>query len=74
VAADLSGDLVGVGEPPLVHGEEDALDVKLAVVAVAHAAEELEHLGESLHGIVLALDGDDDAVGRGQGVDGQKAE
>ena len=74
VAAHLFVDLVGEAQAAVVHGEQESLYLELRVHARLHDLDCVEQLADALEGEVLALHGDDDAVGCGQGVDRDEAE
>ena len=72
-AADVLLDLVGEVVPAVIHGQEDALPVKVRVKALLDQGDGLQELRETLHRVILALEGDQHGVGGREGIDGQGA-
>ena len=68
------GHLVGEVVPAVEHGEQNSFDLQLRIEGLFNQADRFEKLAQPFHGIVFALERDDDGVGRRQGVDGQKAQ
>ena len=57
----------------IVHGEDDPADVKAGIHALVHELDGFEKLGDALEGEEVGLHGDDDFIGRGEGVDREEA-
>src|SRR5262245_52624094 len=68
------GDLLRQVEPGVEHGEEHPLDAQGRVQVILHQADGGDELGQPLQRQVLALERNQDRVGRGQRVYGQKPE
>ncbi|OEI67226.1 Uncharacterized protein Cus16_3127 [Curtobacterium sp. ER1/6] len=71
---DALHDLAGVQGPRVVHGREDAVEPQGGVQAVAHLVDRLDEERDAAQGEELALERDEDAVRRGERVDGEQAE
>ena len=69
MAAELALDVLGEAGPLVVHGDHDAGQNQARVELGANQAERVEELDEPLEREVLGLDGNDHAVGGGEGVD-----
>ncbi len=54
------------------HGNQDPFDFKVRIPLTTDLADRLDELGDTLQGKILALDGDQNAVGRHEGVYGQQ--
>ena len=65
--------LVGQAQTRIVHGEQEAFYLELRIHARLHYLYRVEELADALQGEVLALHGDDDAIGGSQGVDRDEA-
>jgi hypothetical protein len=63
-----------VDRPGIVHGGEDADDLEVGVEALPDLLDGVHQQGHPAQGEVLALERDEDAVGGGEGVDGEQAE
>ncbi len=74
VGLHLVGDLVGEGVAAVEHGQHDALDAELGVEGALDAVDGGHEVGEPFEGVVLALEGDEDAGGGGEGVEREQAE
>jgi hypothetical protein len=57
-----------------VHREHHTQDLELRIEHAPEQAERILKLAQTLEGVVLTLDGNEHAVGRGKAVDGQQAE
>jgi hypothetical protein len=68
--ADLAAQVV----PRVHHGEQDPFDAQRRIEIAAHAIERLEQAREPLERVVLALERDQHAVRRRQGVEGEQPE
>src|SRR3990170_5868076 len=66
--------LVGQVVPAVVHGEEHAFDGKVGVQVLLDELDGVHESRQAFEGIVLALHGNEHAVGSGQRVHGQEAE
>ena len=67
----LRGDIVGQADARIVHGPQQPLDLQRRVEQLADALDAVHQVGQPLQRVVLALHGDDHAVGGGQRVDGE---
>lgn len=67
----LRGDIVGQADARIVHGPQQTLDLQRRVEQLADALDAVHQVGQPLQRVVLALHGDDHAVGGGQRVDGE---
>ncbi len=74
MSSDLVGDLCGETGPPVVHGEHNAEHLQGRVEHSPNEGQRGAELGQTVERVVLALDGYEDGVGRGQAVDGEKPE
>jgi hypothetical protein len=74
VRAHLLGDLVGQAGARVVHRQQDRGDVQQRVEVRAHELDVLEQLAEPLERVVLALDRDEQLLGRHHGVDREQPE
>jgi hypothetical protein len=72
--AHLVHHLVGEGQATVVKGEHDAGDAELGVELAAEQADGVGEQAETLQGVELALDGDDQRPGRHHRVDGEEPE
>ena len=63
------GGEIGAG---IIHGEHNALDSEAAVEPFGAHFDAGQKIGDTLQRVVLALHGDQHAVRRDKGVDGQK--
>src|ERR1700722_16928053 len=70
--AEIGGDLLGKRRPVLIHREQDAFDGWLRVDGSAKAHERIEKLGDAFEGQVLALNGHQNGVTGGEGVNGEQ--
>ncbi len=68
VGLDLASEIGSV----VVHGEEDALDLKWLIEGAFDAVDSVHELGDALQSKELALDGNQDAVGSDQRVEGEQ--
>mgnify|MGYP003694637135 CR=1 FL=1 len=59
-------------DPRIVHREQHAIDRERWIEILLHEIDGVEQLRDSLQRVVLALDRDDDPVGRGQHVEGDE--
>ena len=57
-----------------VHGEDDPVHLEARVRAGAHELDRLQHVGEPLERVVLALERDDDALRRDEPVQREEPE
>ena len=74
VALQLLINLVGEPETGVIHGEQEALDAQAGIELGLDDADGVEQLADALQCEILGLDRNDDAVGRGQGVDRDQAQ
>src|SRR5579872_4988238 len=74
VLAQILGDLAAEVGALVELIEEDALDTKLGIPASLDGLNGFEELGDTLEGEVLALHGDDDGVGRDEGIEVEEIE
>jgi hypothetical protein len=75
VGPDFADDLVGEVGAHVEHGHDDALDGQARGGAgVVELADGVEDGADAFEGVVLALHGDEDAVGGAEGVHGEDAE
>ena len=68
VVSDLPGEVSAVVE----HGQDDSVQGQGRIEAPPHAVDRFHELRKALQGEVLRLDGHEDRVGRGQGIERQK--
>ncbi len=66
--AEVCGYLLREGSAVIVHRQKNALDRKVRIDGSADAHMRVQELGNALNGKILALDRDEDRVGRGQRV------
>lgn len=66
-------DLVGQSESAVVHGEQEAFYFEAWVHACFDDFDGVEQFADAFEGEVFALHGDDDAIGCGEGIDGDEA-
>ena len=64
-------DLPGKVGPAVHHRQQDAVNEQLGIDLPPHLAHGLQELFKPFRREVLRLDGDDQAIGSGQGVDGE---
>jgi hypothetical protein len=74
VLADLLDDLQGQARSAVVHGEDDPTDPELRVQVGADQLDVAKQLSQAFERVVLALDRDQELVGRGEGVHGEQPE
>ena len=74
VPSRLGFDVGGEVRPRIGHREDDAVDRKPRIEVVANEVDGGQQLGQSLQGVVLTLERDEDRIGSGQGVHGQQTE
>ena len=72
ILLDLRRDLLADERSAVVHGERDALHFERAVEVLPHERDGVHELAQPLQRVIFALDGDDDAVPRGERVDREK--
>src|SRR6185437_12579222 len=70
--AQIGGHLPGEVHPFVEHGEQDAFDSQGGVKGFSNTLHRIEELGDAFEGEELALNRDEDAVGRNQGVEGEE--
>ena len=66
VAFHLIGYLVGEVVSAVEHGKQDSLDLQFWIEGLFYQADRFEKLSQPFHGIIFALERDDDGVGRRQ--------
>jgi hypothetical protein len=71
-AAQIGGNLLGKRGAVVVHRQQDAFDREGRINRSAKAHQSVEELGDAFQRQELALNGYEDGVGGGQGVDSQK--
>ena len=71
MSADLLAHLVGEIVAPVEHGQDNAPDQEMWVEVLLDQADGLHQLAEPLHGVKLALEGDQNRIGGREGVDRQ---
>ncbi len=59
---------------PVVHGQDDALQLQFGIEAAAHQLHRAHQLAEALQGEELALQRHEHRVGGGHGVDGEQVQ
>jgi len=70
VGLDLASEIGSV----VVHGQEDALDLKWLIEGAFDTVDSVHELGNPLQSEKLALDGNEDAVGGDQSVQGEQVQ
>src|SRR4030095_15876857 len=58
----------------VIHGENDALDLQVRIEPFPNQADSLDDVGQPLHRVVLALEGNEGGVSRGQGIQGEQTQ
>ena len=74
VMPDLFLDLPREAVPPIEHREQQALECQARIEGLAYAADGVEERAQSLEGVVLALQRDENAVGRAECVHREETE
>ena len=72
--ADLVDDLSREVCSLVVHRHQQPFDFEIGIQGAPDTIDRVHQISDSLEGQVLALDGDQHRVGRGQGVDREQAE
>ncbi len=70
----LVGDLARQIQAAVVHGQQYTGDLQLFVQMPLDEPDRVEQLAQTLQGVVFALNGDEDGVGRRQGIECQQAQ
>ncbi len=74
MAADFFDDLGGEAGAGIVHGHYESEELELGIEIFADEVNGLGEKGESFEREVFALDGHDDEIGGGEGIEGEDAE
>ena len=74
VLANLRRDIRGQVGAGVVHRQDDARERELGIEVLANEIDRAINWLRPFEGVVLALDGDEDRVGRRQRVDGQESQ
>src|SRR3989344_5847336 len=72
--AQVGQNLAGKVGALVVHGEQDPFDGELRIERAPDAHQGVEQLAHPFQGQVLALDGNQDRIGRAQGVEGEQVQ
>src|SRR5580704_11448983 len=60
--------------PPIEHGQNNTLDLELWIEALAHQSDSPNNMSQSLHCIVLTLEGDQGRICGGKRIQRQKTQ